>query len=430
MESDSLQLIMSTLTITYALKYHSLLTEGLLFGAFFDALDAEATGIYNAHNGIRANGLDADSGWLVPYLLGKVGVRYWWCLSGHLNKRPEYAVVDTGSQCNIMSAEYAESHRLHVAGPRQSFRLANSTLATSEGYVEADWIFEGENMEVYRLKFHVIKDLRMSLIIGSEFLKETETLSRNFNRVRRKLFSKACFTFPVAFFKHPGSACHLLHGILAKRIAVQAIPDTGAGKNIMDADWARLNGFRIQSGKGERTFLMFADKSVQRTFGTVETQWTFQDGSERPITFQVLRNCAASVILGEEFLYKHKVFQEHSESIVYIASARGLSGLFHFGLVSKAKKVGFLSNNKRPRLLSHPFHLAVTLPWLTGLNCTDKNTGMRDSVVVDQPTGYKTRQKKRDGKTMRSGGHRSSSRYRWQSASVRLINQRWTQAEN
>lgn len=199
MELDFLQLIMCTLTITYAFKYHSRLTDGHLFGAFFNALDAEATGIYNAHNGIRANGLDADSGWLIPYLLGKSGLRYWWCLSGLLNKCPEYAVVDTGSQCNIMSAEYAESHRLHVAGPRQSFRLANSTLATSEGYVKADWIFEGENMEVYRLKFHVIKDLRMNLIIGSEFLKEIETLSRNFNRVRRKLLSKACFTFPVAF---------------------------------------------------------------------------------------------------------------------------------------------------------------------------------------------------------------------------------------
>lgn len=152
-------------------------------------------------------------------------------------------------------------------------------------------------MEVYRLEFHLIKDLRMNLIIGSETLKETGTLSRDFNRVCRKVLSKASFTFPAAFFKHPGSACHLLHGILAKRIAVQAVPETGAGKNIMDADWARLNGFRIESGKGERTFLMFADKSVQRTLGTVKTQWTFQDGSERPVTFHVLHDCAASILL-------------------------------------------------------------------------------------------------------------------------------------
>ena len=345
-ELDYLQLLMCTFTIASALQYRSRLIDGPLFVAFFDALRAEATGIFNAQNGMPANGLDAHSGWLVPYLLGKVGIRYWWCLSGRLNNRPECAVLDTGSQYNIMSAEYADWKDLHIVGPRESFTLANSTLVTSEGYVEADWGFEGEDSKIYRLKFHIIKDLHVNLLIGSDTLKETETLSRNFHRVRRMLFCKASFTFPIIFLKPPGSSCQLLRGILGKRIAIQAIADTGAVKNIMDADWARLNGFRVQSGKEERTFLLFADKSVQRTLGTVKTQWTFQDGSARPITFHVLHNCAAKVILGEEFLYKNKVFPQHSESMSYIESVHRPSGLFHFGVIPKAKKIGLLGRRR------------------------------------------------------------------------------------
>ena len=346
-ELDYLQLLMCFFTITCALKYRSQLIDSLIFVAFFDALRAEATGTYDAFHGIRVNGLDAASGWLVSYLIDKVGLRYWWCLSGLLNKRPEYAVLDTGSQYNIMSAKYADLYNLKIDGPRQSFTLANSTLVTSEGYVEVDWMFEGEHSKVYHLKFHVIKGLCMNLLIGNDTLKETETLSRHFDRVRRMLLSRVSFTSPIMFLKPPGSSCQLLlHGVLSKRIAVQALPDTGAAKNIMDADWARLNGFRVQSGKGERTFLLFADKSVQRTLGTVKTQWTFQDGSTKTITFHVLHNCAGNVILGEEFLYKHKVFPEHSESIVYVESTRGLSGLCHFGLISKAKKTGFLGKRR------------------------------------------------------------------------------------
>ena len=346
-ELDYLQLLMCFFTITCVLKYGSRVINSLIFVAFFDALRAEATGTFNAVNGIRVNGLDADSGWLVPYLLDKVGLRYWWCLSGLVNLRPEYAVVDTGSQYNIMSAKYAASNNLKIDGPRQTFTLANSTLVTSEGYVEVDWHFEGECSKVYRLKFHVIKGLCMNLLIGNDTLRETETLSRHFDRVRRMLLSRVSYTSPIIFIKAPGPSCQLLlHGVLSKCIAVQAVPDTGAAKNIMDADWARLNGFRVQSGKGERTFLLFADKSVQRTLGIVKTQWTFQDGSTKAITFHVLHNCAGNVILGEEFLHKHKVFPEHSKSIVYVECTRGLSGLCHFGLISKAKKIVFLGKRR------------------------------------------------------------------------------------
>ena len=344
LESNYLQLFMCFFTITCALKFRSQFIDSLIFVAFFDALGAQATGIYNAFNGTPVNELN---GWLVPYLLDKAGVRHWWCLSGLLNKRPEYAVLDTGSQYNMMSAKYADYYNLKIDGLHQSFTLANSTLVTSEGCVEVDWMFEGEHSKVYRLKFHVIKDLCMHLLIGNDTLRETETLSRHFDRVRRMLLSRVVFTSPIIFLKPPGSSCQLLlHGVLSKRIAVQALPDTGAAKNIMDADWARSNGFRVQSGKGERAFLQFADKSVQRTLGTVKTQWTFQYGSTQTITFHVLHNCAGNVILGEEFLYKYKVFSEHSESIVYAESTRGLSGLCHFGLKSKAKKIGVLGKRR------------------------------------------------------------------------------------
>ena len=61
--------------------------------------------------------------------------------------------------------------------------------------------------------------------------------------------------------------------------------------------------------------MQFADGTFQETVGQVDTTWTFTSGLEIPITFEILENCSADVILGEDFLLDHDVFRSHAASM-------------------------------------------------------------------------------------------------------------------
>ncbi|KAG9230299.1 hypothetical protein BJ875DRAFT_445150 [Amylocarpus encephaloides] len=80
--------------------------------------------------------------------------------------------------------------------------------------------------------------------------------------------------------------------------------------------YAKSRGFKIDTSMRARTYLQFANGSYQETVGQVHTYWTFSSGETLPITFEVLEDCASEVILGEEFLYEHNVYEAfHSTKI-------------------------------------------------------------------------------------------------------------------
>lgn len=62
-------------------------------------------------------------------------------------------------------------------------------------------------------------------------------------------------------------------------------------------------------------WVQFADCTYQQTLGRVNTHWTFASGERIPITFEVLENCADKVIIGEDIIYNHDVFNEYCYSI-------------------------------------------------------------------------------------------------------------------
>jgi hypothetical protein len=47
----------------------------------------------------------------------------------------------------------------------------------------------------------------------------------------------------------------------------------------------------------------------------VTTHWTFASGKRIRLTFEILEDCASSVVVGEDFIYSHKIFQEHEASL-------------------------------------------------------------------------------------------------------------------
>ena len=124
----------------------------------------------------------------------------------------------------------------------------------------------------------------------------------------------------ISHFTFLGETCQRLHGTLADNLSVLAIPDTGADRNVMSLQYALEKGLEVKTGPKYCGYLQFADGSYDLTVGQVETHWTFATGERIPVTFEVLEYCCSDVIIGEEILTEHNVFQRHEASIVQTAA--------------------------------------------------------------------------------------------------------------
>ncbi|KAL8971133.1 MAG: hypothetical protein Q9197_003436 [Variospora fuerteventurae] len=135
-----------------------------------------------------------------------------------------------------------------------------------------------------------------------------------------------------------GDDCQQLLGQIGTdtdAFAVAAVPDTGAEGNIMDYSFALAHGFYIRKGPAHRNILQFADGTYQETVGQVQTYWTFESGERVPVTFEVLENCCTDVVLGEAILYNHNVLEDHTSSLVVIASDGSVHQLAPFDFASR-----------------------------------------------------------------------------------------------
>ena len=138
----------------------------------------------------------------------------------------------------------------------------------------------------------------------------------------------------VSHFGFLGDTYQRLHGTIADTHQVSAIPDTGADRNVMSLQYAIDHGLEIKTGPEHRGYLQFADGSFDETVGQVETSWTFASGERIPVTFEVLEYCCSDVIIGEDILTDHNVFQEHAASIFSQASDEDYYELAPFDYVN------------------------------------------------------------------------------------------------
>ena len=150
------------------------------------------------------------------------------------------------------------------------------------------------------------------MILGSDFLRITETMSKYKHRLTRCLFKVASY---IPHFGFLGGSRQRLHGQLAGKHDVYAIPDSGADRNVMDLRYAISNSLHVSRRPGSQGYLQFADGTYNKIYGQVETKWTFESGETIPLIFEVLENCCSDVVLGDEVIMEHDVFTVHAASI-------------------------------------------------------------------------------------------------------------------
>ena len=108
-------------------------------------------------------------------------------------------------------------------------------------------------------------------------------------------------------------------------------------------------------GPENRRILEFADGSQQETVGQVKTSWTFDSGQRITLIFEVLEDCIHDVILGEEVLWEHNVFETYAASIQTLPSNTESFDLAPFSFVPKwAQEISEVIKAKRECELSRP----------------------------------------------------------------------------
>ena len=158
----------------------------------------------------------------------------------------------------------------------------------------------------------MLSDCAYDLILSRPFLHATETLTKFRYRLQVCKFRVK----NLLQFGFRGSDSQWLRGRLGNGSAALALADSGAERNVMNYDFAVSQGFEIDYRPNCRGSLQFADGTVQHTVGQVTTSWTFEDGQKIFETFEVLKNCIVDVVLGEDVLWEHDVFNLHASSLV------------------------------------------------------------------------------------------------------------------
>jgi hypothetical protein len=227
------------------------------------------------------------------------------------------------------------------------------------GTIQFQWAFSEDTRKTTTLTCHVLRTCIYDLILGRRFLDETQTLSKYPHRLSQ------CFFFKQRSFKFGllGETFRRMEGTLGSHEHVLALPDTGAERNVIDfqyvADttlclpsaltkilsYAKKLKLVIDRSVEARNYLQFADGSYAQTLGQTHTHWTFASGKRIPITFEVLKNCASNVVIGEHILYENKVFTEHVNDFRVQETEKRGAELAPFDFLNRVE--GVLEKGKR-----------------------------------------------------------------------------------
>lgn len=237
-------------------------------------------------------------------------------LPGLINGSKVSALPDTGAGRNMMSERFARSQKIQVRrGPesRSTYKLANGRSVRSRGIAVVRWKFGEKEVEEYKLEFHILPDCVYDVIIGQEFLEASDTLSAN----RHRLQLQESTPRDVRYVNLCGSPCQTLLGFIDGE-PIGALPDTGSEVNIMSELYAERRGYKINKIESDMDELQFADGSSQRTIGKIDARWAFNDdpGGSVTITFEILSQCPYEVIIGQNILYDHDVYNKHTACLV------------------------------------------------------------------------------------------------------------------
>ena len=256
---------------------------------------------------------------------------------------------DTGAEGgNFIDEKLARELGLRLRQEKSDckpFSMGNGKIIRAIGRVRADCAFSKEPSTTMKCWFYVFKTLESPLIMGSQFLEKTQTLSKFAHRLADRL---PCST-PMP------SVCLIGSTQQAKRRLAAFIDDrpthinadSGSHLDLMSSSYARKYGYTIDKRIECRKRVRLADGTTTDTIGQVRATLTMKDRSSYERVFDVLPALTSDVVLGEPTLEGIGAFTLHEYSFVDVLAGERYLELSVLGYLGKVNE--FLARNLRRR---------------------------------------------------------------------------------
>jgi hypothetical protein len=262
------------------------------------------------------------------------------------------ACADTGADVNIMSSDVAKTlgySEYDVLAEKKQFTLANGKIVEAIGQIESVCSFgtEIESSATMTCVFYILLKVAMPIIMGLDFLEQTETMTEHRERlvrVPRPVYQ----ALSICLVSKPRRllTCELDFQ------ATLATPDTGSEIDLMSPAFASARGLRIYPGE---ELIELADGSIVTTNGFVRADVSVlpKEGpghitmprSNATVDFFLLDSLTHDIIVGEEALEDLEVFGDYQHALILTSHGSKLlelKGIRHLGpidrIVSKMKK--------------------------------------------------------------------------------------------
>ena len=236
---------------------------------------------------------------------------------------------DTGVEgSNFMTSKLAEDLKLHVRtkeSDRKSFLMGTGKVRRAIGRVRASCAFAKESGTKMKCWFYVLPKLASPLIMGSQFLRDTKTMSHFTHRLEDQ-FPCTPFAPMVNLISSTQQAKRRLVAFIGDR-QTYINADSGSHLDLMSSAYIKKCGYELDRRRECRKRVQLADATAAETIGQVKAELTLHDGSTYLKTFDVLPGLTSEVLIGEDTLAELKIFTEHESSFIDV-----LGGERHFEL--------------------------------------------------------------------------------------------------
>ncbi|KAF4853527.1 hypothetical protein CGCSCA4_v002345 [Colletotrichum siamense] len=249
-------------------------------------------------------------------------------VEGSVNDIRTEASPDTGSDECIVSSHFASKlGKRPVPGTEKTITLANSKKVQSPGMIEVFWKFANDQTP-HILKCWILPGSSNDFVLGSQFLKMTETLTKFSHRIKKVLLPHR------PRLRLMGEEKERIMGLLNHRLTT-ALADTGSDVMLVSLEYVQLHGLIMDTGCKYRTEVELADGTRIWTCGTVrDATWTIGDNTVR-CDFHVLDGLYADVILSKDYLFDLNVFSKYTESFINVHAIEDISLLCGIRLVEQ-----------------------------------------------------------------------------------------------
>ncbi|KAH6860513.1 hypothetical protein B0T12DRAFT_136344 [Alternaria alternata] len=278
------------------------------------------------------------------------------------------ACADTGADVNIMSDEVARIlgySKYDALVEKKQLTLANGKIVEAIGRIESACSFGTEigSSATMTCIFYVLLKVATPLIMGVEFLEQTETMTKH----RERLIRVQRPALQALSISSLGKPKRLLRCELNFEETL-ATPDTGSDLDLMTPSFASSRGLEVYPAE---EMVELADGSILTTTGFVRANLSIDPlnllgfgenaemrmlGNSAIIDFFLLEDLAHDLIVGDESLEELNVFQDLQWALTpvsYDSHLSELNAIRHLGtvdrVISKIEKLfsGASSNGRK-----------------------------------------------------------------------------------